>query len=201
MVPSDELTDDGRGARWHKRLLVLVPGVILIGLLAFGFLTEADKGGPERLPDFELPLVGGGTLSSEELEGTPTVVNFWASWCGPCRAEAPALQAAAERYEDDGVRFLGVVVQDSELGAQEFVEEFGLTYDSVLDTDSDLCDELFSCVGLPRTYFVRADGSLVGQSSGTKVGTARGTEILGPITEEELDERVADLLDDAASDQ
>lgn len=196
MVPPDELVETDRDARWHKRLLTIVPGVVLIALLAYGLFTKAGPDGPQTLPDFELPVVGGGTLAAEDLEGTPVVLNFWASWCGPCRVEAPALQAAHERYSDDGVRFVGVVVQDSELGAQDFIEEFGITYTNVMDEQEGLSTELFDFFGLPRTYFVRRDGSLLAESSGERVGSRGGTEILGPITEDELHRRVRDLLAD-----
>ena len=195
MVPTEELEDAGRGARWHKRLLAIVPAVVLIGLLVYGFLAEADRSGPRRLPDFELPLVGGGTITDEDLAGGPVVLNFWASWCGPCRLEAPALQAAAERYSSQGVRFVGVVVLDSEEAAVGFIEEFGITYENVLDTQGVISDELFDFFGLPRTYFLRSDGSLLAESSTRKVGSRGEADILGPITEEELERRVEELID------
>ena len=198
MVPPEELSGSGRDARWHKRLLTVVPALVLIALLAYGFLTEAGRRGPEAIPDFELPVVGGGTLSRDDLEGDLVVMNFWASWCGPCRLEAPALEAAHERYSDR-VRFVGVVVQDSELGAQEFIEEFGVSYPNVLDENETLSGELFEFFGLPRTYFVRRDGSLLAEAAGNRVGSRGGTEILGPITSEELDEKIRALLSDDSS--
>jgi len=194
MVPTEELAESGRNARWHKRLLTIVPGVVLIALLAYGFLMEADERGPQALPDFSLPVVGGGTLTNEDLAGTPVVLNFWASWCGPCRVEAPALEAASERYSGEGVRFIGVVVQDSELGAQEFIDEFDVSYTNVLDDGEELSRELFDFFGLPRTFFVRADGTLLAESAGRRMGSRGGTEILGPITEGELDRRIRALL-------
>jgi thiol-disulfide isomerase/thioredoxin len=94
-----------------------------------------------------------------QLEGTPVVVNIWASWCGPCRDEAPHLAAAASTY-GDRVQFLGVDILDSRSSARGFMREFGWTYPSVFDADGVIRDEL-GFLGQPNTIFYDADGEVV----------------------------------------
>ena len=82
-------------SRLHRRLTIVLPAAIIIGLIAYGLARPAPNEGTSSLPDFDLPLVrGGGSFTNERLEGRPAVVNFWASWCIPCREEAPLLEDA-----------------------------------------------------------------------------------------------------------
>jgi cytochrome c biogenesis protein CcmG/thiol:disulfide interchange protein DsbE len=99
-----------------------------------------------------------------DLRGTPVVVNFWASWCGPCRAEAPRLGAAAARY-GDRVQFLGVDILDDRDGARGFIAEHGLPYPNVFDPDGAIRTDLGS-IGQPVTAFYDADGNLVAKVDG-----------------------------------
>lgn len=84
---------------------------------------------------FEGPTESGDTFSSEDYAGEVVVVNFWYAACPPCRAEAADLQSVNEKYEDDGVQFVGVNVYDQASTAQSFADEFGVTYPSILDVD------------------------------------------------------------------
>jgi cytochrome c biogenesis protein CcmG/thiol:disulfide interchange protein DsbE len=111
-------------------------------------------------PDFELELLSGeGTLRLSDLRGKVVVLNFWASWCSPCRLEAPDLQAAWVDYRDLGVRFLGADELDDRFAARGFVEEFGITYPSVFDPSGSLADD-FGFIGLPATYVIDERGRL-----------------------------------------
>lgn len=94
-----------------------------------------------------------------ELKGRPVVVNFWASWCGPCRAEFPHFQDAAAKMGTK-IAFLGVDVTDSDDSAEMFLAENPLPYPSYLDPDSDIRDTLPVRSGLPATAFYTADGEL-----------------------------------------
>ena len=79
-------------------------------------------------PYFTLTLFDGGKQNSKDLLGKAVLVNFWASWCVPCRAGARALEAAWQKYKDRDVVFLGVNIQDKEEDARAFIKEFGITY-------------------------------------------------------------------------
>jgi len=108
-------------------------------------------------------LLDGGTDAFEqrlaELDGTPVVVNKWASWCGPCRLEFPFFQSQAERRGSE-TAFLGVVSNDSEDGAATFLEELPLPYPSYLDPDQDISREIDS-IAFPATAFYDRSGKLV----------------------------------------
>ena len=95
------------------------------------------------------------------------MINFWASWCFPCRLEHPALTAGAEQYEDEGVHFVGISYQDRRDPAIDFLDEFGrgTNYSYVMDTGSRTIVEL-GVFGVPETYFVDADGIIRGRIQG-----------------------------------
>jgi cytochrome c biogenesis protein CcmG/thiol:disulfide interchange protein DsbE len=116
---------------------------------------------PTALPEFTLADF---RHALGELRGTPVVVNVWASWCGPCREEAPLL-AAAHRTYGDRVRFLGVDILDERGSARDFMHEFGWTYPSVYDPTGAIRDGL-GLLGQPVTLFYDAEGSLVARWAG-----------------------------------
>jgi peroxiredoxin len=108
-------------------------------------------------PEFTAPALGGGEISSSELEGRVVVVNFWASWCGPCRLEAPDLEATWRAYEGRGVQFLGVNFRDDRYAARSFEDEFGLTYPSAFDPSGALAHK-FGVLALPSTFVISDEG-------------------------------------------
>jgi cytochrome c biogenesis protein CcmG/thiol:disulfide interchange protein DsbE len=113
------------------------------------------------LPDLTLDCLGGGTpVALPELTGTPTVINFWASWCGPCREELPLLARADKAYRGD-IRVIGVDFADSAPDAAiELARAAGVTYPLLADPDSDTKAPL-KVIGLPQTVFVDAQGRMV----------------------------------------
>jgi len=153
--------------------LVMLGGAMLVVGLAWTQLRSSSDSafgaiaGPAEIveidapaPDFELPLLdGSGSLRLSSLRGSVVVLNFWASWCGPCRQEAPGLKAMSERYADRNVRFVGVDYADNVAAGQTFMREFGLTYPSVSDTSGSLGDD-YGLLGLPATFVIDEQGTM-----------------------------------------
>lgn len=176
---------------------VLVP-LSFISFIGYSLLqTEPPKGlVGSKMPEFSLPLLGSESkFSSSDLAGGPVVINFWASWCIPCREEARVLEAAWKKYESEGVRVLGINVQDSEQDAQAFAKEFGITYPTVRDTDLKLWTKL-GVAGLPETFFVDHEGIFFGVGSGKKIDQSGGTKILGAIDSALLDSQIRLMLNE-----
>jgi cytochrome c biogenesis protein CcmG/thiol:disulfide interchange protein DsbE len=173
---------------------VVVPALFM-AVLALGLAAtqrpRAKEGSPA--PDFQLPILGGGTLSSQELKGAPVVINFWASWCVPCRQEAPALEATYERYKARGVRFLGVDYEDLEGDAESFTKEFRITYPSIRDVGGSLA-AAFGVRGVPETFFIDRQFRFFSIGQGDQVGARGGTKILGAVTRPQLVSQIEQLL-------
>ena len=171
--------------------VIVIPSLVLVGLLAWGFLTSAGES-PKRAPSFELTALDGGTIASEDLEGRPLVLNFWASWCVPCRQEMPAFQRMWDKYSDDGVQIVGVNVQDSAEGARAFVKELGITYPVGIDEGS-LSNDLH-VTGLPQTFFIDSNFEFERPAHGA--ASKDGSRVVfGAISEEELQRRIEELLE------
>lgn len=133
---------------------------------------KAEPGGAasDRLPSLTLPCLRGDQRVDLTTLGGPMLINLWASWCGPCRAEMPALQAAYEGY-DGRVAFLGVDTKDGTESAVAFLDAVGVAYPQVVDTDGDLLTSL-GPPGLPVTVVIGADGRVAGMHVGQVDGQA-----------------------------
>jgi thiol-disulfide isomerase/thioredoxin len=141
---------------------------------------DEPAAGEQTLPAVELACPGGGTLDLGRAPGVPTVVNLWASWCGPCREELPLVQQLAD-LAGDRVSVVGVISKDGVPQADSFATDAGATFPSAYDRDGLLMDELGVNV-LPFTYLVDADGALVH----TEVGPAASVEELRALVAEHL---------------
>ncbi len=157
----------------------------LLGLLVWkvafdregGAAAELGQGKPVQAPGFMLDrLDGAGQLSFAELKGKAVVVNFWASWCIPCRDEAPVLQQTYERYRDQGLVVLGVDVNDFRADARRFVERFGLTYPVVYDGKGSTVGK-WGVRAFPETFFVDRSGKLVGERIAGAVDIERNRDM------------------------
>lgn len=146
--------------------VLLVPAAIFLGLLGAVTLERTNLPEPGgRAPDFIAPLLsGGGSLGLEELRGRPVMLNFWASWCAPCKDEAPLLRRASHAY-GDRVAFVGVVVKDARSEAIAFANRNGLSYPHVRDENGTIYAD-YGLTGQPETFFIDADGTIVEHVNG-----------------------------------
>lgn len=129
-----------------------------------------------RLSQYAYETVDGAEATLADFAGTPLVLNFFASWCGPCEAEMPDLEAAALAVGDD-VTFFGLLVRDSVEAGQAMVDRTGITYGWGVDTNDVLID--FDGIGMPTTVFIAADGEVLDSH-------------VGPLSAEQLREKLGE---------
>ncbi|MEJ7817253.1 MAG: TlpA disulfide reductase family protein [Thermoleophilaceae bacterium] len=193
---------DSRERPSTLRLISLGVGVALAGafvaLLVWGVLTAAPDstiddslagGRPAPAPGYRLevlqrgrlggelearlaPALADGRVAAQELRGIPYVLNFWASWCVPCREEAAILQAGWEEGRREGILFVGLDMQDVRQDARDFMAEFEIDYLNIRDAN-DTVARRYGLAGIPETYFISARGEVVGH-------------VIGAITPEQL---------------
>ena len=140
-------------------------------------------------PDFTATTLTGSRLNFSSYRGQVVVVNFWGSWCAPCRAEAPILAVAAQQYRSAGVAFLGVDVRDTADSALAFTRDFGISYPSINDASSAVTLDFTSVVpiaGTPTTLVIDRTGHLAGAVFGT-VTHKELADILTKVTGEATD--------------
>ena len=113
----------------------------------------------EPAPGFALEGLDGGEVSLAALDGKVVVLNFWASWCGPCRLEMPDFQKAWEEHQEQEVVFVGIAVDDTASEASKFAEQVGVTYPLALDTTGDVA-RAYRIRAVPSTYFIDREGRL-----------------------------------------
>jgi peroxiredoxin len=134
-------------------------------------------------PGFTMPTLSGGRVSLAGSTGHPVVLSFWASWCPPCRQEAPYLKEAWSRYRSKGVRFLGVDHRDGRSDAMAFRSRLGLAFPSVYDPDGTLASR-YALYGLPTTVVIGSDGRIAyritGRVDATNLSRAL-TRLTGPV--------------------
>lgn len=148
---------------------ILLIGILLLGL-GWIYFSRVESGQPTSgsipapqngfpAPAFELTTLDGQVISTDNLRGRPIILNFWASWCAPCRAEMPTLQALAEDYREAGLLVLAVnaTSQDRPADVSAFVSQHGLTFPILLDSEGRV-NRLYQVHSLPTTFFIGRDG-------------------------------------------
>ncbi len=153
----------------------------LLGLLAWG-LKKAQAGPLEKgmAPDFSLTGFDGRTATLSQLRGQVVIINFWASWCPPCREEAAYLEETWRKYEGKDVVFIGVDWVDTEKEALAYIKEFDISYINGPDIATRIA-QAYNIQGVPETFYVAKNGEL------------RGVHI-GPLKSPELDQKIEELL-------
>lgn len=169
-------------------IMILAAGFFLAGCKKAGeetgakatsvFGTPAPEKTRQATP-FTMKSFDGRDVSLQELKGKPVVVNFFASWCGPCQLEAPALRDAWSEF-GDRVEFVAVAVDDSEQAAREFLKEFRLDFTAGLDSTGEIM-KAYNIYGIPKTYIIDRTGVVLYEHSGV-------------ITKEDLDRAIKLIL-------
>lgn len=184
----DKFLTDNR--RWNLLML----GIAILGtswiFLSRAPTTETTNGKPLpspregfSAPDFTLDLLDSGQITLSDLRGKVVLVNFWASWCPPCRAEMPAIEEVYRSYRDLGLEVLGVNTtdQDSQSSAEAFVQENGFTFPVLLDYTGAI-SAAYNLHGLPSSFFIDREGVI------------RSVVVGGPMSKALIQSKVEDLL-------
>lgn len=143
------------------------------------------------MPNFTLETLDGGTITRDDLLGTPSVINFEASWCGPCEYEAPTIKTASENHTE--VRFVGIAVKDTQAAQQDFVTKYGWTFTIGMDFTGTVVtsfqkEALMPRGAIPTTFFIDSQGSII-------------DVYLGPISAGELEQQITALVQADAANQ
>lgn len=158
---------------WFSRVKPGDDAIILLSAPQVGF----------NAPDFSLKTMTGETIGISDFSGQPVIINFWASWCPPCRAEMPAFQAVYDEYKDR-VSILAINASDLDtlIAAQSLVSQFALTFPILLDSTGSV-QQQYEITSLPTTFFVGSDGKIF------------QIEIGGPLTEAGLRTRIDKMFE------
>jgi len=134
-----------------------------LGTLGFQIPT-----GQFEAPDFTLKDLKGKDVTLSSLKGKLVFLNFWATWCPPCRAEMPSMQTLYEKYEDKGLVILAVNLREDKKTVEKFLKKNGYTFPVVLDSEGAVGGGMYGVSGIPTTYFIGSDGYILGRLVGTR---------------------------------
>lgn len=162
-----------------------------VELVPEGAKVSADEGA--LAPDFLLEQLDGPDLRLSDFRGQPVVLNFWATWCAPCRKEMPQFVRAYDKYKDDGLVIIGLNLQEGRTIAQDFADDFGMDFPIVIDRDGEMRGRYHN-LPLPATYFIDRDGVIKSFFWGQFIDERDGTDVADAIGESELEARIAEIL-------
>lgn len=140
-----------------RKCLVLATTLLTLGLASAGVMAKPVTG--EKSPDFTLKSRDGGNVKLSEQRGNIVLVNFWASWCGPCREELPAFEELYQEYQDMGVEILAVNVDDEAEKANVLLQDIEVSFPVLFDTSGDV-SKLYDVSAMPTTVLVDRDGNV-----------------------------------------
>jgi len=151
-----------------------------------GSVTILEPAQRQLAPEAVGVDLNGVTLKLSDFAGQVVVLNVWASWCAPCRAEAPALEEVARQFDGKGVQFIGLNTRDSQAAAQAFTRNFGVTYPSMVDTDGRiqlLFNDSLPPQAIPSTIVIDQQGRVAARALGT-VTSATLRAMIEPLLDE-----------------
>jgi cytochrome c biogenesis protein CcmG/thiol:disulfide interchange protein DsbE len=163
----------------------LAAGIIAVVIIALlGYAIASGTSQPPQVgnavPDFQLEAFDGSTMILSEQQGKIVIVNFFASWCDPCRLEATDLEQSWREYQNQGVQFFGIAYKDAASKAEAFLEEFEVSYPSTVERGNQTA-RAYGLTGVPETFVIDQQGLLV-------------RHFLGPITQAQLGQEIDNLL-------
>ena len=185
------------GQRRSVLIGVGVPILLVLALFTWGVIqNDGEAGRPgindnfgvvdlsvEPFADFELTTLDGSVITIADFRGKVVVVDFWSSWCAPCKAEGPVLAETYDKWRDRNVEFIGIAIWDSEGPVQEFIDRYGINYVNGIDPDGRISID-FGVSGIPEKFFINPEGEIV-------------RKVVGPNTSKTLDNILTDMTDAA----
>ena len=164
------------------RTLIVAVLIVFVGFLVIGLnrTNQSAQRASGEAPTFEFTTFDGETITSSDLLGQGVVLNFWASWCDPCRDEAALLESTWRREQNNGIVFIGLDYLDQEHAALAYLEEFDVTYPNGPDIKSAAARR-YGIKGVPETFFIGPNGEIV-------------DHVIGPILSQgDMDQRLAGI--------
>jgi len=141
-----------------KKLTVILAILLALGLAATSCPAEAAAPEVGKLaPNFELNTPDGQSVALSQLKGTPVLVNFWATWCGPCTYEMPFLQQVYEDWPEEELVLLAINIQEGSSNVSQFMQSQGFSFPVLLDSRAAVAQQ-YSVMGIPSTFFIDSDG-------------------------------------------
>jgi peroxiredoxin len=160
-------------------------------LVSEGAKVAAEEGA--LAPDFLLEQLEGPDVRLSDFRGKAVVLNFWATWCDPCRKEMPQFVRAYDEHKEHGLEIVAVNLQEGKAISQRFVDDYGMDFTVVVDRDGDVGDR-YRVLGLPTTYFIDREGEIRSLFTGPFLEEQNGTDVVDAIDESELEKRIAEIM-------
>ncbi len=183
---ADPRRTDLRRLRLSILVVAAVVPLAMLAVLGLILVNRGSGGTPTAIgrnaPDFTVTDLDGTPIRLTDLRGRPVVVNFWASWCGPCVEEFPLLRDAAARHAGEGLVVIGIVYRDRSEAARDFMVRNGATWAAAMDPGERVATD-YGILGAPETYFIGRDGTIVARQ-------------IGQISASSLDEKLAAIIEE-----